>query len=119
MNAAALMAIVEPHAEMLKGMGCHVIPAEGDMLEVTTRDSVCPTCTIVIEHVARILADVCMEELERWASDRTYVVNVWHDDLGDDRPWHASTTNRKHPVFSKPTRIAALLALLQWAKSHP
>lgn len=118
LTTAALLAIIAPHREMLKGMGwkCLQMPDNygGYVTIATTDDSTIEA--VPPSLAARILCDVCMEALEKWASNMVSVVSVWYDDLGHDHPWHASTTNRKHPVFSKPTRLAALLALCAWCR---
>jgi hypothetical protein len=124
MNTADLLATIAPHAEMLKRMGW-TITRLGDNAEYVYVDQYDPSTseTLTTEYAARILCDVCMEALDKWAKESCEnVAASRHVTCSTSKSGLSHTASIRgtdcEPIrtMAAPTRLAALLALLAWTQ---
>lgn len=124
MNTETLLAIVGPHAEMLKRMGVSIMYPPNDGKEYAWPVEIDGELSEESpSRLTRILSDVCMEWLEKWAmreSDRlrdAVCIDSGPDDHLNDH--YVKITRDGYYVHHvrAPTRLAALLALCAWCQN--
>jgi hypothetical protein len=122
LTTAALLAIIAPHREMLKGMGWEVEPLYDKVyVVISCPDGIATEPPAII--AARIIADACMESLETYGRKTMRMpycgpTTSGHTagliDMSGADPIDLRV--RIVRTYTRPTRIAALLALCAWCQ---
>lgn len=121
MTTSELLAIIEPYADMLRELGWTVEDYDNPIsisIFLNGRGEVMYT-----DFAARIIADVAMEELAKWAykPDGYSWEIVCYELNGNWTTFTYAPEGDAHATsreFVAPTRLAAILALLHWTRTH-